>query len=112
MRIAAAGCHYGVNKHSSSKRISCVSCHDHFLKKVERVCVWKMGQANICQQCYGEGVCCSLITIIQSLGMRKGQRPCQWRVKGNFMLAKGALIILRKCEVKKRISAASVTDTE
>jgi len=28
------------------------------------------------------------------------------------MLAKGALIILRKCEVKKRISAASVTDTE
>lgn len=79
MRIAAAGCHYGVNKHSSSKTISCVSCQDHFLKKVESFCVcgWKMRHANICQRHYGEGECCILITVIQSLGMRKGRLPCQ-----------------------------------
>jgi hypothetical protein len=91
--------------YSSSKGISCVSCHEHILKKMERVCVcvcvcvcargWKMRHANICQRRYGEGECCSLIKILQSLGMRKGQIPCQRRVKGNFMLAKGALIILR-----------------
>jgi len=49
MRIATAGCHYGLNKLSSSKGISCVSCHYHFLKKVEIVfvCVWLENETHI-----------------------------------------------------------------